>query len=123
LGRYVDNHSSEVLPQFGHVGYSNARQQRFDTGGTIQHQQRFGATNYLGQSYRDMRLDDEINMTSTQTVIFVLLNFCLAVILIIAVNCNMLAPCGNEMKYWLIVFSLILALGSLVAVVGMDIER
>ena len=70
-----------------------------------------------------MRLDDEINMTSTQTVIFVLLNFCLAVILIIAVNCNMLAPCGNEMKYWLIVFSLILALGSLVAVVGMDIER
>jgi len=70
-----------------------------------------------------MRLDDEINMTNTQTVIFVILNFSLALILVIAVNCNMLASCGKEMKYWLIVFSLIMALGSLVAVVGMDIER
>ena len=81
------------------------------------------ATNYRGHGYRDMRLDDEINMTNTQTVLFVILNFCMAVILIVAVNCNMLAPCGTEMKYWLIFFSLILALGSLVAVLGMDIER
>ena len=70
-----------------------------------------------------MRLDDEINMTNTQTVLFVILNFCMAVILIVSVNCNMLASCGTEMKYWLIFFSLILALGSLVAVLGMDVER
>lgn len=51
------------------------------------------------------------------------LNFSLAVILLVAVNCNLEAPCGTEMKYWLIIFSMILAMGSLVAVMGMDVDR
>ena len=62
-------------------------------------------------------------MTSAQTVLFVVLNFSLAVILLVAVNCNMDVACGMEMKAWLIIFSMILALGSLIAVLGMDIDR
>ena len=62
-------------------------------------------------------------MTSAQTVLFVVLNFSLAVILLVAVNCNMDIACGMEMKAWLIIFSMILALGSLIAVLGMDIDR
>lgn len=83
----------------------------------------FRPVNYMGHAYRDIRLDDDINMTSTQSVLFVLLNFCLAVILLVAVNCNLQVECGSEMKYWLIVFSMVLALGSLVSVMGMDIDR
>ena len=56
-------------------------------------------------------------------MLFVVLNFAMAVILLVAVNCNMEYPCGAEMKYWLIVFSIILALGSLVSVMGIDIDR
>ena len=77
----------------------------------------------MGHPYRDLRLDEDINMTNAQTVLFVILNFSMAVMLLVAVNCNMQNPCGSEMKYWLIIFSLVLALGSLVAVMGMDIDR
>ena len=77
----------------------------------------------MGHGYRDLRLDEDINMTNAQAVLFVTLNFSLAVILLVAVNCNMEVPCGLEMKMWLIVFSMVLALGSLVSVLGMDIDR
>ena len=77
----------------------------------------------FGHPYRDLRLDGDINMTNAQTVLFVILNFSMAVILLVAVNCNLQYPCGAEMKYWLIIFSLILALGSLISVMGMDIDR
>ena len=79
--------------------------------------------NYLGHAYRDIRLDEDLNMTNTQSVLFVLLNFSLAVILLVAVNCNLEIECGMEMKSWLIMFSMVLALGSLIAVFGMDIDR
>lgn len=68
-------------------------------------------------------MDDDIDMTSTQAVIFVILNFCMAVILLVAVNCSIGVPCGVPMKFWLIIFSMILAIGSLVSVFGMDIDR
>ena len=77
----------------------------------------------MGHAYRDFRLDEELNLTSTQSVLFVLLNFSLAVILLVAVNCNLEVECGAEMKYWMIIFSMILAIGSLIAVFGMDIDR
>ena len=77
----------------------------------------------MGRPYRGLRLDEDINMSNVQTVLFVVLNFAMAVILLVAVNCNMEYPCGAEMKYWLIVFSIILALGSLVSVMGIDIDR
>lgn len=77
----------------------------------------------MGHPYRDFRLDEDINMTNTQSILFVILNFSMAIILLVAVNCSIKVPCGTEMKYWLIVLSLVLALGSLVAVFGMDIER
>ena len=56
-------------------------------------------------------------------MLFVVLNFAMAVILLVAVNCNMEYPCGKDMKFWLIGFSIILALGSLVSVMGIDIDR
>jgi len=80
-------------------------------------------TNYLGHAYRDMRLDEDLNMTTTQQLLFVSLNFCMAILLIIAVNCNIRIPCGAEMKQWLLVFSIVLAIGSLIAVLGLDIAR
>lgn len=52
-------------------------------------------------------------MTNAQTILFVILNFCLAVILLVAVNCNLEISCGSEMKQWLIIFAMVLSLGSL----------
>lgn len=49
----------------------------------------YGATNFMGHPYRDLRLDGDINMTNTQTVLFVILNFSMAVMLLVAVNCNL----------------------------------
>ena len=51
------------------------------------------------------------------------MNFALSALLLVAVNSNIHHPCGLGMKYWLIGMSFILALGSLVSIVGMDIER
>ena len=78
----------------------------------------------MGHEYRSFeRLDDDLNMTNAQAVLFVILNFSMAVMLLVAVNCNMQPDCGTEMKYWLIFYAMILAIGSLVTVMGMDIDR
>ena len=81
------------------------------------------AMNYMGHRYRDMRLDEDLPLTNFQAIVFIILNFTMALILIVAVNCNMDIACGLEMKQWLIVFAMILGLGSLVSVVGLDIDR
>ena len=51
------------------------------------------------------------------------MNFAVAVILLFAVNANIQSPHGLEIKAWLIGFSMILAIGSLISVIGIDIER
>jgi hypothetical protein len=62
-------------------------------------------------------------MTNNQTVIYVLLNFGLALILLSAVNSNVDTQCAVQLKYWLVIFALILAGNSLIQVTGIDIER
>ena len=51
------------------------------------------------------------------------MNFALSALLLVAVNSNLRSPAGLEIKYWLVGMAMILALGSLVSVVGIDIER
>ena len=80
-------------------------------------------SNYLGHAYRNMRLDEDLNMTNMQQFLFVFLNFSMACLLLIAVNCSIECSCGVEVKQWLLIFSIVLALGSLVSVLGFDIAR
>ena len=54
---------------------------------------------------------------------FVIINFSMAVMLIVAVNCNIDVQCGYKMKAWLVSYAMILGLGSLIAAIGLDIER
>ena len=75
-------------------------------------------------SRRSYRLEDsEINLTTTQQYVFIFVNFAMALILLIVVNCDHNIQCGLGMKHWLLVCSIILALGSLICVMGLDIER
>ena len=51
------------------------------------------------------------------------MNFALSALLIVAVNSTVEEPYGLKIKYWLIIMSMILAVGSLISIVGIDIER
>ena len=51
------------------------------------------------------------------------MNFAMSALLLVAVNTSVKAPYGLEIKYWLIGMSIILALGSLISIIGVDIER
>ena len=68
-------------------------------------------------------LDVSFTFSNQQTVIYILMNFALSAILLVAVNSNVHQPYGLEIKYWLIGMALILALGSLISIIGIDIER
>ena len=53
---------------------------------------------------------------------YVLINFAMAAILIIAVNSNVNNPCANQAKFWLLTFAMILALNSLLQVLGIGMQ-
>ena len=61
--------------------------------------------------------------SNQQTIVYIIMNFALSALLLVAVNANMQSPFGLEVKFWLVGMSLILAFGSLISIVGIDIER
>jgi hypothetical protein len=68
-------------------------------------------SNYIHPSDID---EDTIDFTNTQTLMYVLVNFAMAGLLLVAVNSNLESPCNAQMKYWLLLMALILASNSLV---------
>ena len=49
--------------------------------------------------------------TDNQTVMYVLMNFGMAIILLVAVNSNIDAACASDLKYWLVIFAMINVIG------------
>lgn len=68
-------------------------------------------------------IEDEL-FTQNQAILYVLMNFAVATILLVAVNANIKSvACAPIMKQWLISLALILSANSLLQVFGIDIRR
>jgi heme O synthase-like polyprenyltransferase len=67
-------------------------------------------------------LEDEL-FTQNQAVMYVVINFAVATILLVTVNTNInTLACAPVMKQWLLSLALILSAGSLLTVYGIDIR-
>jgi hypothetical protein len=83
-----------------------------------------GVLNHQGRSYVNPWNQEEEIMTDNQTVIYILMNFGLAFLLVTAVNNNSAtATCAITLKQWIVVFALILATNSLLTIYGIDIQK
>jgi hypothetical protein len=78
--------------------------------------------NIRGTPYMNPWNEDEEIMADNSTVLYIIMNFVIALLLITAVNNNNVnQPCAFPLKQWLTVFSLILTSNSLVAIYGIGI--
>jgi hypothetical protein len=83
-----------------------------------------GMLNHRGRAYTNPWHQEEEIMTDRQTVIYIMMNFGLAFILVTAVDGDTsTAPCAYILKQWLIILSLILASNSLLTIYGIDVQR
>jgi len=60
-------------------------------------------------------------MTDNQTTLYIFLNFTMTFMLLVAVNTNIDAQCGSVLKFWIVIFAMILSMKTLVEVFGIDI--
>jgi len=79
--------------------------------------------NGMGRTYVNPNMvgEQQMDFTDVQTVLYVLMNFGLSVILIVTVNSNLEGPCDATIKYWLLMFALVLAINSLIQVYGIGL--
>jgi hypothetical protein len=57
-------------------------------------------------------MEDEL-FTQNQAIMYVLMNFAVAAMLLVAVNTNLRVSCAPALKYWLITLALIISSSSL----------
>ena len=67
-------------------------------------------------------MEEEL-FTYNQAILYVLMNFSVAAILLVAVNSNLNVGCAPVLKYWLITLALLISASSLLQVFGIDIRH